>query len=115
MKFKTLIYSLFVLGLILNAVSCKNHWDEHYSYSGETKTAGVIAELATINQCSEFYDAVISLKIDTLIKSNFIYTILAPTNDNFDLSTIPENERKREVLMHFMRGKFISNQLIGYN
>ncbi|MFV0593841.1 MAG: fasciclin domain-containing protein [Draconibacterium sp.] len=116
MKLKNIIVNLWVLVLVTQLVGCQDQWDEHYKNKDKNGTssgsnAGIIYKLSTMSECSEFYNAIVEYNIDKLVKDNSIYTVLAPTNENFDIEAIPEDMREKYLLMHFTNGKFISNQL----
>lgn len=117
MKAKNIISSLFLLAVLLQLLGCEDQWNEHYMVTTERGKAGngtdILNTLSTINECSEFYNALVINRFDTLIRDNFIYTVLAPTNDHFDLEQIPEELRLKHLLMHFTYGDFISNQIPG--
>ena len=114
MKIQLVIYKLMVLFLLFQLVGCREQWDSHYDYAvGNSDNTGILAKLSTLSECSEFYNAVIEAKIDTGIRDNFIYTVLAPINDKFDIESIPEESRGKYLLMHFTHGKYNADQLVG--
>ena len=107
-----------LIGLVTFIIGCSDSdlWDDHYkgpNTKEDVVVSDVMLQLSTIEECSNFYNALLEYKLDTLLDNDFLFTVFAPVNDNFDISTYPEDERVRNLQMHILVGKYFSYDIEG--
>ncbi len=113
---KRAINLLFIGMLFLVGCSDPEVWDDHYktsTKSSELIGTTVIDKIETLDQCSNFYNALLDYKLDTLLDNSFLFTILAPTNEYFDINKYPEDEKLRNIQMYILFGEYFTNDISG--
>jgi len=108
MRMRSFLFKIIMLILLFQQYGCEDKFDSHYNGSRtniEELHSNLLDTMKNMPEISEFYDAVMGIEIDTMISDNYIYTVLAPENEYFDLSSIPEELRSDFLLMHFTLGE----------
>ncbi|TKG95450.1 hypothetical protein EYV94_08385 [Puteibacter caeruleilacunae] len=114
MRFKKYNLVLVVI-MMVYCVGCTDQglFDEHYDTlsSGEVVDNNVMEKLSGVENCSNFYNALVTYKFDTLLTKNFPVTVFAPVNAEFDLANIAEEDHVRTLNNHILYGKFFTSDL----
>ena len=115
-----------VIGLALVALTfmaCSDTWDDHYDKKGEGMNDATLWQAITQNSnLSNFAKVVQACGYDKSLNSSQVFTVFAPTNDNFSAQEADEliaayNAEKGKVIEddNTVIKEFIQNHLAMYN
>ena len=115
-----------VIGLALVALTfmaCSDTWDEHYDKKGEGTNDATLWQAITQNgNLSNFAKVVQACGYDKALNSSQVFTVFAPTNDNFSAQEAEEliagyNAEKGKVMDddNTVIKEFIQNHIAMYN
>ena len=119
------IYSK-VIGLAVAALTlaaCSDTWDDHYDKKGEGTNDATLWQAITQNgNLSNFAKVVQACGYDKALNSSQVFTVFAPTNDNFSVQEAEEliagyNAEKGKVMDddNTVIKEFIQNHIAMYN
>lgn len=114
MKLKYIVLKVALLVCIFQQWGCEDTFNKHYTSERDTNDLQEILLMDALKEMphvSEFYEAVMTAQLDTMISNRFIYTVFAPENEFFDLAKIPESEQLDYLMMHFTYGEYTTNLL----